>query len=110
MKENPFPKRIQSLQHRTSDFFEGKDIAYELPESGVEVFFAAYPGGLYVDFHSHPTENVGLVSRGKFTLIWQDGREQSFGVGDWYHIPENTLHASRIDEETAFVEFWFEAK
>ena len=108
MNKNPFPEKIQSLQRRTSDFFGGKDISYQLPEEGVEVCFAAYPAGLYVDFHTHDTENLGFVSSGKFTVIWQDGREQSFGVGDWYYIPENTTHASRIDEDTAFVEFWFD--
>ena len=76
----------------------------------MKVFFSAYPGGLYVDFHSHPTENLGLVSQGEFTLIWEDGKQEIFGVGDWYYIPENTLHASKLNEDSAFIEFWFEAQ
>lgn len=106
MPEIPFPEKITSLPRRLVDLYDDRDIAYRLETETVDICFATYPAGLSNDFHTHPTDNVGVVTAGKFTLIMDD-REQSFGVGDWYYVPANKTHAARIEEDTVFVEFWF---
>lgn len=36
-----------------------------------------------------------------------DGQETRYGVGDWYHVPAQAVHAARFEEETSEIEFWF---
>ena len=97
-----FPRRITALPA-----FAGPFDAYQLNADGCKVLFAEYPAGTEIDTHTHPTDNVGVITAGRLHLT-MDGRTQSFGPGDWYRVPANRPHAARFDEATAEIEFWFE--
>jgi len=34
-------------------------------------------------------------------------KEERFGVGSWYHVPANVVHAAEFAVPTSEVEFWF---
>ncbi len=108
MNQIPFPEIIQSLPQLTdlvaAEQPDARQIVYHLETDKVDIYYATYEAGITIDFHSHTTDNFGVVTEGGFTLI-MDGKEQSFGVGDWYYIPANKIHAARFDEDTVDVEF-----
>lgn len=106
MAEIDFPDKIKSLPKREDKLYKSKDRAYYLETKGADIYFANYPAGFYIDFHTHPTHNIGVVTEGKFTLI-MDGKETVISVGEWYDIPAKKRHAARIEEDITFVEFWF---
>lgn len=96
-----YPDRIRQLP-----LYNGRFDAYRLNADGVEVLFASYPAGTVIPPHSHPTDNHGVITRGRLRLT-MDGQETIYGAGDWYHVPAGVEHAARFDEETDEVEFWF---
>jgi DNA-binding MarR family transcriptional regulator len=97
-----FPTEIRNLAA-----FDGPFDAFRLPAERCEVLFATYPAGTAIDPHRHPTNNVGVVTKGRL-LLEIDGVETSYGVGEWYHVPADTEHAARFDEDSAEIEFWFD--
>ena len=98
-----FPKLIRSLPE-----FDGPFDAFRLAADGCEVLFASYPAGTEIEPHTHPTENVGVITAGELILI-VDGEESRYEPGDWYHLEAGKRHAARFDVDTSEIEFWFEA-
>lgn len=96
-----FPDIIRTLPE-----FEGPFDAYRLAASGCEVLFASYPASTFIDTHTHPTRNVGVITEGELILT-KGGEETRYGPGDWYHVDANEEHAARFDVATAEIEFWF---
>ncbi len=97
-----FPPEIAALPD-----FEGPFDAYRLAARGCEVLFASYPAGTTIEPHSHPTNNVGVITQGELTLT-VDGVRTSYGPGDWYQIPPGVEHAAEFAVDSAEIEFWFE--
>ena len=101
MTEPHFPALIRQLPD-----FEGPFDAHRLHASDCDVLFASYPAGTSIDTHSHPTENVGVITEGELFLT-VSGVEKRYGPGDWYHIDANEDHSARFDVPTSEIEFWF---
>lgn len=96
-----FPELIRNLPD-----FDGPFDAHRLNAAGCEVLFASYPAGTVIELHTHPTENVGVITQGKLFLT-VGGVERSYGPGDWYHLEANEEHAARFAVPTSEIEFWF---
>jgi quercetin dioxygenase-like cupin family protein len=101
MSDPHFPALIRQLPD-----FEGPFDAHRLQAAGCEVLFASYPAGTSIDTHSHPTENVGVITEGELFLT-VGGVESRYGPGDWYHVDANEDHSARFDVPTSEIEFWF---
>ena len=101
MNKPHFPDLIRQLPD-----FEGPFDAHSLQADDCEVLFASYPAGTCIDVHTHPTRNVGVITEGELVLIVGD-EETRFGVGDWYQLDANVVHAARFDVATSEIEFWF---
>jgi len=101
MSKPHFPDLIRDLPD-----FEGPFDAYRLAAENCEVLFASYPAGTAIEAHTHPTENVGVITEGELILI-KGGDESRYGPGDWYHLDAGEEHAARFDVPTSEVEFWF---
>ncbi len=99
-----FPALIRSLPD-----FDGPFDAFRLEAQNCEVLFASYPAGTEIEPHTHPTENVGVITAGELILI-MDGEETRYGPGDWYHVLPEQTHAARFDVDTSEIEFWFEPR
>jgi quercetin dioxygenase-like cupin family protein len=97
-----FPPEIRALVK-----FDGPFDAFRLPAERCQVLFATYPGGTVIEPHAHPSDNVGVITKGRLVLT-MDGQETSYGAGEWYHVPADAVHAARFDEDSAEIEFWFE--
>jgi quercetin dioxygenase-like cupin family protein len=97
-----YPDRI-----RTLPAYDGRFDAYRLSAEGADVLFASYPRGTRIAPHAHETENYGVIIRGELILTVQ-GRDERYGVGDWYHVPAGVEHAARFEQDTDEIEFWFE--
>lgn len=100
-----FPPEIEALPD-----FDGPFDAYRLAADGCDVLFATYPAGTTISPHTHPTDNVGVITKGQLilTVTGADGDTvTSYGPGDWYHVPAETEHAARFDTDSAEIEFWF---
>ena len=95
------------LQLRNLPKFDGPFDAHKLTADGCFVLFASYPAGISIPPHTHETDNVGVITQGELILSI-NGAEQRFGVGSWYHVPANLIHAARFDVPTSEIEFWFE--
>lgn len=104
MSKPHFPDLIRQLPD-----FAGPFDAHRLEALDCEVLFASYPAGTVIDSHTHPTENVGIITEGEL-LLTVGGEERRYGPGDWYHIDANEEHAARFDKPTSEIEFWFSAK
>ena len=102
MAERHFPELIRSLPE-----FDGPFDAFRLDAGNCEVLFASYPAGTAIEPHTHPTENVGVITAGELILTI-DGEETRYGPGDWYHVLPDQTHAARFEEDTSEIEFWFE--
>lgn len=98
-----FPELIRKLPR-----YEGQFLANKLSSPDCDVLFATYPAGSEIPPHTHPTENVGVVTKGRM-LLTMKGETREYGVGDWYHIDANGEHAAAFPEFTATIEFWFHA-
>ncbi len=96
-----FPPQLRSLPA-----FDGPFDAFKLAAKDCNVLFASYPAGTEISPHAHDTDNVGVITQGELVLI-VDGQETRYGVGDWYHVPAQAVHAARFEEETSEIEFWF---
>ncbi len=102
MAARRFPELIRALPD-----FDGPFDAYRLEAKDCEVLFASYPAGTEIEAHTHPTENVGVITAGELILTI-DGEETRYGPGDWYHVAAEQVHAARFDVETSEIEFWFD--
>lgn len=98
-----FPDLIEALPA-----FEGPFDAYQLDANDCKVLFASYPAGTQIDAHTHPTDNVGVITAGRLFLT-MDSATVEYGPGDWYRVPANASHAARFEEETSEIEFWFDS-
>lgn len=101
MSETHFPDLIRELPEFTGPFD-----AYRLQAERCEILFASYPAGTAIDAHTHPTENVGVITQGELILM-VNGEERRYGTGDWYHLNANEEHAARFEVNTSEIEFWF---
>lgn len=99
-----YPELIRKLPR-----FRGRFEAYQLDAAGCKVLLASYPAGTVIEPHEHDTDNVGVITTG-LLLLTIDGTTQRVGPGEWYHVPAHTQHAAEFPEETAEIEFWFEAE
>jgi quercetin dioxygenase-like cupin family protein len=102
MADSQFPPEIAGLPA-----FDGPFDAFRLDADGCEVLFASYPAGTSIEPHRHPTNNVGVITAGRIVLT-VNGEQQTFGVGEWYHVPAEAEHAAGFPEDSAEIEFWFE--
>ena len=98
-----FPPQILALPK-----FAGPFDAFKLEAAACDVLFASYPAGTSIPPHHHETENVGVITRGELFLKL-NGLETRYGPGDWYHVPAQTEHSARFENETSEIEFWFHA-
>ena len=96
-----YPNIIKSLP-----IYDGRFDAYKLKAEGSDVLFASYPAGTSIPPHKHDTDNHGVITRGELKLSI-NGKEQTIRVGEWYHVPANTVHSARFEIETDEIEFWF---
>lgn len=103
MSRDHFPELIRGLPE-----FEGAFDAYRLAAQGCEVLFASYPAGTSIETHTHPTRNVGVITAGEL-LLTRGGKEQRYGVGEWYLLEPNEAHSARFTVATSEIEFWFDA-
>ena len=62
-----FPPEIEALPD-----FDGPFDAYRLRSEGCEVLFATYPAGTSIAPHTHPTNNVGVITKGQLILTIDD--------------------------------------
>lgn len=97
-----YPDRIRSLP-----LYDGRFDAHKLAAQGSDVLFASYPAGTSIPPHTHDTDNYGVIIRGQLTLHIKDTTE-TYGVGDWYHVPAFVEHSADFSEETDEIEFWFQ--
>ncbi|MGI9249809.1 MAG: cupin domain-containing protein [Pseudohongiellaceae bacterium] len=100
--DNYFPALIRQLPT-----YEGQFAANKLTAANCDVLFASYPAGSEVPPHTHPTENVGVITKGLLSLT-MDGETRDYGPGDWYHIPTEREHSARFSKDTGTIEFWFQ--
>lgn len=98
-----FPPEIEALPD-----FDGAFDAYRLAAQGCEVLFATYPAGTSIDPHTHDTNNVGVITKGQLTLTI-DGHVTTYGTGDWYSVLAGVEHAASFGDDSAEIEFWFDA-
>ena len=103
MNRSQFPDLIQSLPE-----FDGPFDAFRLAADNCEVLFASYPAGTSIDTHTHPSRNAGVITVGELILT-RDGRDERYGIGEWYRLEPNEPHAARFEVATSEIEFWFEA-
>ncbi|MGR6874106.1 cupin domain-containing protein [Pseudomonas sp. HK3] len=96
-----YPSRIKALP-----LYDGRFDAYKLEAKDSDVLFASYPAGTIIPPHTHDTDNHGVITRGELILTMH-GAETRVSVGEWYHVPANTVHAAAFEVETDEVEFWF---
>lgn len=101
MKTSNFPDLIRALPP-----FEGPFSAHQLKADGCEVLFASYAAGTWIEPHTHPTQNCGVITAGELILI-VDSAETRYGPGDWYHLGPGQLHGARFEVDTSEIEFWF---
>ena len=98
-----FPPEIEALAR-----FAGPFHAFALPAENCQVLFASYPAGTTIDVHRHPTNNVGVITKGQLILS-VDGQRTSYGMGEWYHVAAEVDHAAEFAVDGAEIEFWFDA-
>lgn len=96
-----YPEKIRGLP-----LYDGRFDAHKLEAVNCDVLFASYPAGTSIPPHAHDTDNHGLITRGELVLT-MNGRVTRHGVGEWYHVPKNTEHAARFEQDTDEIEFWF---
>lgn len=101
MSKPHFPDLIRQLPE-----YAGAFDAYRLQAENCEVLFASYPAGTSIEPHTHPSENVGIITQGELFLT-VGGIEKRYGPGEWYHIGANEEHAARFEVATSEIEFWF---
>jgi quercetin dioxygenase-like cupin family protein len=102
-REGHFPPEIEALAA-----FDGPFDAYRLAADGCEVLFATYPAGTSIAPHRHPTNNVGVITKGELRLTIA-GELTTYGPGDWYHVPAEVEHGADFEVDSAEIELWFEA-
>lgn len=103
MLDQDYPQLIRNLPS-----FDGPFEAYQLNAENCKVLLASYPAGTVIASHSHDTANVGVITRGEL-LLTMDGVTRRIGAGEWYHVPAHKPHAAEFQQETAEIEFWFDA-
>jgi len=103
--QNKFPRQIKNLPA----FNKGPFQAFQLSAENCKVLFASYPGGTQIAQHSHATDNIGIITEGELILT-MDGETKKFSVGEWYNVQANAKHSAQFEDDSAIIEFWFDAK
>ncbi len=98
-----YPPKIKELP-----LYNGQFDARKLTAENCDVLFASYPAGTIIEPHAHETDNWGVITKGELILTL-NGEISRFGVGQWYHVPANAIHAAEFQVETDEIELWFEA-
>lgn len=103
-----YPDRIKELPLQIGKVdTSGK---YKLEAKDCNILFANYKAGTTIPLHKHDNADIyGVVTRGEITLTL-DGKTSTYAVGEWYHIPVNTGHATKFEKDTDEIEFWFKPK
>ncbi|MBY0458365.1 MAG: cupin domain-containing protein [Gemmataceae bacterium] len=57
----------------------------------VQLSLVDVPAGGVIDWHSHPNEQIGMVTAGKLTFFI-GAEERTLGPGDFYFIPGGVSH------------------
>lgn len=96
-----YPEKIKSLP-----VYDGRFDAYKLAAQECDVLFASYPAGTSIPAHVHDTDNHGVITRGELILT-MNGVTSRVPAGSWYHVPANTEHSARFEQDTDEIEFWF---
>lgn len=99
-----YPEKIKELP-----LYDGRFDAHKLEAKDSDVLFASYPAGTEIPPHDHDTDNHGVITRGELILT-MNGTTERIGVGQWYHVPANTMHFASFEVETDEIEFWFKTK
>ena len=76
-----FPAEIEALPD-----FDGPFDAHRLAAEGCDVLFATYPAGTVIEPHTHPSNNVGVITKGRLILTI-DGVESTYDAGDLVSRP-----------------------
>lgn len=97
-----FPDKLRNLPK-----FDGPFDAYTLAAGRCDVLMASYPSGTELETHTHPTNNVGIITQGAM-IITVDGEERRYEVGEWYEVAAGTPHSARTEVDTSEIEFWFD--
>lgn len=103
-QRNHFPNLIRDLPP-----FDGAFDAFQLNANRCKVLFASYPPGTTIPPHTHDTKNCGVITQGELILT-VNNEEHRFGVGEWYYLAAEEVHAARFEVETSEIEFWFDAE
>ena len=96
-----YPKRFKELP-----LYDGRFDAYKLEAKDSNVLFASYPAGTSIPYHTHETDNYGVITRGELVLT-MNNQVTRYAVGDWYHVPAGVEHAAYFEMDTDEIEFWF---
>ena len=96
-----FPAEIEALPN-----FDGPFDAHRLRAAEVRGAVRHVPAGTTIEPHIHPTNNVGVITKGQLILTVED-QVTRYGAGEWYHVPVGVEHAARFDTDSAEIEFWF---
>jgi quercetin dioxygenase-like cupin family protein len=57
----------------------------------IQLSLVDVPAGGVVDWHSHPNEQIGMVTAGTLTFFIGD-EERTLGAGEFYFIPGGVRH------------------
>jgi len=83
-----FPSQIRALPA-----FDGQFDALKLSAESCDVLFGICPAGTVITSHSHTTNNVGIVTKGRL-LLTMNAKTQHIAAGEWYFVPAGTEHVA----------------
>ncbi|WP_286264865.1 cupin domain-containing protein [Thalassotalea atypica] len=98
-----YPDKIKELP-----MYNGRFDARRMNAEQCDILFASYPADTVIGPHTHETENWGVITKGELILTL-NGIVSRYGIGQWYHVPANAVHAAEFKQETDEIEFWFES-
>ena len=102
-----YPARITALPEQKGKVDTSSK--YMLEAKDCKVLFASYEPGTTIPPHKHDEADIhGVVIRGEIILTL-NGITKKHGVGEWYHIPPGAQHATKFEQATDEIEYWFKA-
>ena len=99
-----FPDRFKKLSEHVGEF-----PAHILQAEGCKVFFSTLGAGTDIPPHTHETANYSVITQGEL-ILFIDGKEKRFGVGQWCLVPAQVEHSAKTEVDTSLIEFWFDAE
>ena len=104
-KQTSFPSCIKDSLHRAESTISDDLQGYVLSGENCQVVFWEVKNAFYVEEHSHPHAEWGIVVTGSCEL-GLEGELKTYHAGESFYVPPGMAHTSKMSDDYRAIDFF----